>query len=39
MGIDLCVGGYQFTPLTSLLYVAAVTAVFFIIAVLVMRKK
>lgn len=39
MGIDLCVGGYQFTPLTSLLYVAAVTAAFFVIAVLVMRKK
>lgn len=39
LGYDLELFGYQFTPATSLLYVLAVTAVFFGIAVLLTRKR
>lgn len=39
MGYDLELFGYQFTPLTSMIYIIAVTLVFFVIAVLLMRKS
>ena len=39
MGFDLFVGDYEFTVLVSLLYVLAVTAVFFLIAVWNVRRK
>ena len=39
MGYDLELFGYQFTPLTSMLYVMGVTLMFFGIAVLLNRKK
>ena len=39
MGFDLSIGGFDFTPATSLIYVLGVTAVFFIIAVILVRKR
>jgi multidrug/hemolysin transport system permease protein len=39
MGIDLSIGDFQFTPETSIIYVVAVTAAFFVMAVLVMKRK
>ncbi len=39
MGVDLSVAGYEFTETTSILYVLAVTALFFAISVLIMRKR
>ena len=39
MGFDLFVGDYEFTVLVSLLYVLAVTAVFFLIAVWNVRRS
>ena len=39
MGIDLSIGGYTFTPATSVLYVVGVTIVFFALSVYLMRKK
>ena len=39
MGMDLCIGGFEFTPEASMAYVAAVTAAFFAIAVVLMRRK
>lgn len=39
MGFDLFIGDTEFTVLMSLLYVAAVTAVFFLIAVWNVRRK
>jgi multidrug/hemolysin transport system permease protein len=39
MGMDLSVGGFDFTPETSILYVIGVTAIFFLIAAYMMKKK
>ena len=39
MGFDLSIGGFDFTPATSIIYVLGVTAVFFIIAVMLVRKR
>jgi hypothetical protein len=39
MGFDLFIGDTEFTVLMSLLYVLAVTAVFFLIAVWSVRRK
>lgn len=39
MGFDLSLGGFQFDAATSLLYVAAVTAVFFAVAVVAIRLR
>ena len=39
MGYDLSIGGFDFTPELSILYVVAVTAVFFAIAVINIRRK
>jgi len=39
MGFDLSIGGFQFTPALSMVYVLAVTAVFFGIAVAMMRRR
>jgi hypothetical protein len=39
MGFDLSIGGFQFTPEISIIYVIAVTAVFFGIAVFMMKRK
>ena len=39
MGFDLSIGGFGFTPLMSLVYVLAVTAVFFGIAVMMIRRR
>jgi multidrug/hemolysin transport system permease protein len=39
MGMDLHLGDFVFTPEISIIYVVAVTAVFFGIAVLIMRRK
>ena len=39
MGYDLSLGGFDFTPELSILYVVAVTAVFFAIAVMGVRRK
>lgn len=38
MGFDLSLGGFGFDPSTSLLYVAAVTVVFFVVAVVGIRR-
>ncbi|MBO7352303.1 MAG: ABC transporter permease [Candidatus Methanomethylophilaceae archaeon] len=38
MGFDLSLGGYEFSPEMSLMYVLAVTAVFFVIAVFLIRR-
>ncbi|MBQ7701094.1 MAG: ABC transporter permease [Candidatus Methanomethylophilaceae archaeon] len=39
MGIDLRIGDFTFTPLASLIYVIAVTAVFFAISVIMIKKR
>ena len=39
MGYDLSIGGFDFTPELSILYVVAVTAVFFAIAVLNVKRR
>ena len=39
MGFDLGLGGFDFDPATSMAYVLAVTAVFFIIAVVGIRRR
>lgn len=39
MGFDLSLGGFQFDPATSIVYVLAVTAVFFLIAVAGIRRR
>ena len=39
MGYDLSLEGFDFTPELSILYVVAVTAVFFAIAVMGVRRK
>ena len=39
MGFDLGLGGFGFDPATSMAYVLAVTAVFFIIAVVGIRRR
>ena len=39
MGYDLSIGGFDFTPELSILYVSAVTAVFFAIAVLNVKRR
>ena len=39
MGMDLYLGDFQFTPEISIIYVIAVTAVFFGIAVFMMKRK
>ena len=39
MGYDLSIGGFDFTPELSILYVIAVTAVFFAIAVLNVKRR
>ncbi|MBE6524270.1 MAG: ABC transporter permease [Thermoplasmata archaeon] len=39
MGFDLSIGGFEFTPEISIIYVIAVTAVFFCIAVFMMKRK
>lgn len=39
MGVDLYLGDFQFDMATSLLYVLAVTVLFFVIAVVLMRRR
>ena len=39
MGIDLHLGDFEFTPEASIIYVIAVTAVFFAISVVIMKRK
>ena len=39
MGMDLSLGGFDFTPETSILYVIGVTAIFFAISVIIIKKK
>lgn len=39
MGFDLSVGGFQFTPETSLLYVVGVTVLFLAVAVICIRRR
>lgn len=39
MGYTLCIGSFEFTPLTSLIYVFVITLVFFLIAVYITKKQ
>ena len=39
MGFDLSIGGFDFTPESSMIYVIAVTAIFFVISVIIIKKK
>ena len=39
MGMDLHIGDFVFTPEISMIYVIAVTALFFVLAVVMMKKK
>lgn len=39
MGYNITLFGYDFTPVTSMLYVVGITAVFFVIAVIISRRN